>query len=453
MKNNIILSTDSYKPSHIKLYKDGVEYMQSYYESRSDNEKIKFFGLQFLLKEYLEGVVLTKEDIDEAEEFFSQHFGRDDVFDREAWEYILEEYEGRLPIRIYAQKEGGVYDSRTPLMVVESTDPKAFWLVNYLETILCQIWYPITIATNSWNIKNIIREYLYITSYLDEEDLEGMLNFKVHDFGYRGVSSVDTAGIGGMAHLVNFMGTDTLRGIEYARKYYNTDEMVGFSIPASEHSTMTSWGGRVGEVEAMENMLDKYPTGLIACVSDSYDIMNAITNIWGDELKDKILSRDGTLVVRPDSGDPVATTLKVFEALWDAFGGDTNSQGFRVLDSHVRIIQGDGIDVDMVKQILENYYQNDISAVNITFGSGGGLLQKFNRDTYKFAFKCNQVIIDGEEVDVRKFPKSFNSDGEYVESNKWSKGGDLKSTEGLELVFQNGYIEREQSFGEVRGSE
>ena len=453
-KDNIIKMTDSYKPSHSKLYKKGTTYMQSYLESRVPEEygeKVMLFGLQYFIKEYLTGRIVSYGDVVKARNFFESHFGRDDVFDEEGWKHIVKRYDGRLPVKIYAQPEGKPLDTRTPLIVVESTDPQVFWLVNYLETILAQVWYPSTIATNSYNAKKTIRYYMKETSELEGEDLEGALGFKLHDFGYRGVSSVETAGLGGMAHLVNFLGTDNLRGLEFADHYYGED-MAGFSIPASEHSTMTAWGGREGEADAMENMLDTYPDGLIACVSDSYDIIHAIKNIWGDQLKEKVLNRDGTLVVRPDSGDPIVATLKVFEALWEAFGGDVNSKGYRVLNSKVRMIQGDGIDLDMLETILDNFKRHNISAENITFGSGGGLLQKFNRDTFKFAFKCNQVITNGEEMDVRKFPKEFDSDGNYVESNKFSKGGDLKSTEGLELVFENGYLVKEQKFEDVRNN-
>jgi nicotinamide phosphoribosyltransferase len=448
---NLILLTDSYKQSHSKIYADGTTYMQSYFESRSDeSQEIVFFGLQYFLKEYLEGVRITEADVEEAREFAKAHFGRDDVFDYEGWLYIARDLGGKLPIRVYALPEGTVTSARKPLIVVESTDEKVFWVVNYLETLLSQIWYPTTVTTYSRGIKKTISKYLKQTSDLEGDAFNGVLNFRLHDFGFRGVSSFETSGLGGMAHLVNFLGTDTLSAILFSNKYYKSG-VNAYSIPASEHSTMTSHGGRDGEVLAMERMLNQYPNGLIACVSDSYDIMNAITNIWGGVLKDKVMGRDGTLVIRPDSGDPIQTTLNVFNGLWDAFGGSINSKGYRVLDSHVRMIQGDGIDAEMVEKILYNFKLNKISAENIAFGSGGGLLQKHNRDTFKFAFKCNRVIIDGADVDVRKSPMEFNEKGEYVQSFKYSKGGDLlNGDDGFIPVFENGVVLNETTFDEVR---
>jgi len=230
---------------------------------------------------------------------------------------------------------------------------------------------------------------------------------------------------------------------------------------------MTAW---TEEVNAMENMLDQYPTGLIACVSDSYDIMRAINEYWGTKLKDKILNRDGRLVVRPDSGDPLVSTEKVIEALWDKFGGTVNDKGYKVLHPNIRMIQGDGIDLDVIEDILSNFERLGFSSENIVFGSGGGLLQKFNRDTYKFAFKCSLIEINGEVRDVRKFPKEWNKNGEYVESFKISKSGRLdliKTKDGyqtidvrykhfdphpleLKTVFENGELLIDYTFDEIR---
>lgn len=332
-----------------------------------------------------------------------------------------------------------------------NTDPNCYWLSNYLETLLVQVWYPMTVCTNSREQKRVILKYL------DETGDPSLLGFKLHDFGFRGVSSVESAGIGGCAHLVNFLGTDTLAALVVGREYYNED-CAGFSVPASEHSTITSWG-RDKEADAMRNMLESYPTGLVACVSDSFNVFNACSEIWGKQLKDLVMSRDGTLVVRPDSGDPETIVLKVHELLGEAFGTTVNSKGFKVLDPHVRIIQGDGVDYESLKAILENLKKNKWSADNIAFGSGGALLQKLNRDTLKCAFKCSSVVIDGKESEVYKDP--ITDPGKVSKKGRLSllKGEDgaYKTVQGeavrgdcLVEVFRDGVLLRDWSLNEIR---
>lgn len=463
---NLALMTDSYKASHYKQYPKGTTKVFSYFESRQTDTDITFFGLQAILKKYFEGRVITEEKVEEAKEFFDAHFGREDSFNYEGWMRIAKEFDGKLPLKIRAVPEGTTVPGRNVLFTVENTHDDFYWLTNYMETLLCQVWYPTTVATNSRMIREILEEYNKETS---DSDAVEVTNFQCHDFGYRGVSSVETAGLGAAAHLLWFLGTDTLRGIEVARKFYD-EQIAGFSIPASEHSTMTVW---LEEVDAMENMLDQYPDGMVACVSDSYDIMRAINEYWGIELKEKILNRDGRLVVRPDSGDPIKSTENVIKALWDNFGGEVNSKGYKVLHPNIRMIQGDGIDREMIKEILENFKELEFSSENIAFGSGGGLLQRHDRDTFRFAFKASLAIVNGEVRDVRKSPKAFNSEGEYVESPKYSKAGRLElyrnpakdmeyfthdDREPLPLdlpkvmntVFENGELKNEQTFEEIR---
>lgn len=467
MINNIILKTDSYKPSQWKQYPKGTTKVYSYFESRQTKTPITFFGLQQILKKHFVGRVVTREKVEQARSFFNQHFGRDDVFNYDGWMYIVEKHNGKLPLKINAVPEGTTVDGSNVLFTVENTDDVCYWLTNYVETILSHVWYASTVATNSRNLRELLIDYAEHTS---DSDAESIVNFQMHDFGYRGVSSDETAGMGGLAHLIMFYGTDNLASIAYANEFYNETEMIGFSIPASEHSTMTSWGGPEGEPLAMENMLDSYPTGMIACVSDSFDIMNAVSNIWGDKLRDKILNRDGRLVVRPDSGDPVTSTLKIVEALWSKFGGEINSKGYKVLHPNIRMIQGDGIDFETTVDILKTFEMRGFSSENIAFGSGGGLLQKFNRDTYKFAFKCSSIEINGEEVDVRKFPKEWNENSEYVRSFKTSKKGKVKlyqtvdgkyytatepevfmDNEVMRTVFEDGRLLVDDAFSEIRG--
>ncbi|XP_042233462.1 nicotinamide phosphoribosyltransferase-like isoform X2 [Homarus americanus] len=276
------------------------------------------------------------------------------------------------------------------------------WVTNYFETIFVQVWYPMTVATNSRIQKQIIHQYLKDT----HDNLES-LPFLLHDFGYRGASSVESAAIGGASHLVNFKGTDTIAALAFLRKYYHSP-MAGFSIPASEHSTVTTWG-RSGESSAFRNMMEAFPDGAVACVSDSYDIWKCCEKIWGEELRDAVIKRGkngGTLLIRPDSGDPPSVVLKCLEILGKAYGTTVNSKGYKLLPPYLRVIQGDGISYRTIGVILENLKVHGWCAANVVFGSGGSLLQKVDRDTQKCAYKCSYAVINGEGVDVYKQPIS-----------------------------------------------
>lgn len=414
---NVLLDTDSYKFSHWKQYPPNTTAMFSYFESRGGRfPKTVFFGLQYFLKQFLSHRI-TVEQVEEAAEFANAHGV---PFNHEGWTRIATELEGKIPVRIRAVPEGTVVPTSNILMSVESTDPETFWVVSWLETLLVRLWYSTTVATLSHYTKKLIMNFLEETA----DDPEAEINFKLHDFGSRGVSSQESAAIGGAAHLVNFMGSDTVAGIYLANKVYNHD-MAGFSIPASEHSTMTMWG-RDNEAKAYENMLEVYgEQPIFACVSDSYDIFNAASNIWGDKLKDRVINYEGTLVVRPDSGDPVEVCLELMNRLATAFGTTKNSKGYEVLNHNVRIIQGDGVNYDSIERILTALMENGYSATNIAFGMGGGLLQKdIHRDTQKFAFKCSSANVNGKEIDVYKDPATS--------SMKKSKKGKL------ELVEQSG---------------
>lgn len=409
--NNILLNTDSYKASHWLQYPPGTEYVYSYIESRGgEYDKTVFFGLQAFMKEYLTQPI-TQEMIDEADAFWKAH---GEPFNREGWEYILKAHKGYLPVRIDALPEGIVMDTRNALVTIVNTDPKCYWLTSYLETALLRgVWYPTTVATISWHIKQTIKKYLEQTG-----DLAG-LPFKLHDFGARGVSSEQSAALGGMAHLVNFMGSDTVSGVLAAKRYYN-EPMAGFSIPAAEHSTITTWGKtEEGETAAYRNMLKQYakPGSLVAVVSDSYDIFKACERIWGETLRQEVIDSGATVVIRPDSGDPVATVLKVAQILDEKFGSTKNSMNYKVLNN-VRIIQGDGVNPTSIDLILHTLKTNGYSADNIAFGMGGALLQHMNRDTQEFAMKASAIMVNGEWRDVSKNPVG--------QTSKKSKGGRFK---------------------------
>ncbi|CAM3690822.1 nicotinate phosphoribosyltransferase [Mucilaginibacter galii] len=464
-RENFILLADAYKYAHHKLYYPGTTQIYSYLESRGGmfNETI-FFGLQYFLKEYLQGPAFTQQDLDEAEGFLKQVFGRDDVFDKTKFQYILDTYNGHLPIKIKAVAEGTAVPTSNVLMTIENTDPECYWLTNFLETLLMQVWYPCTVATLSNQIHKVITRFFNETA---TEGAEAGIDFVLNDFGFRGVGSVESAKIGGAAHLINFSGSDNLAGSQMAINYYDAQKAYGLSIPATEHSICTLLG-REGELEIFRHVLKSFPTGTIACVSDSYNIFKACEEYWGTELHDEILNREGTLVIRPDSGDPIMTLLAIFEILFNKFGFTTNAKGYKVLPPQVRVIQGDGVNYEAIINIYEALKLNGISAENLVLGMGGALLQKVDRDTQKFALKCSSAIINGQEVAVEKNPTEMDEHGNITPSFKKSKGGRLKLVkingifktvnehdypnlpDELHAVFENGMLVNAIAFEQVR---
>lgn len=410
--NSIVLNVDSYKSSMFKQYPPGTEVVYSYVESRGGADSVTNLGLQTFIKDVLMKQV-TKEEVEYAAEFWAAH---GEPFPKEEWMYIVEEYEGRLPLSIRGLDEGLNVPTGTPVATIYNTDPKCFWLTTWVETAMLRaIWYPSTVATRSLAIQKVIKEYLKKSG-----DVAG-LPFKLHDFGARGASSYETAMLGGMAHLATgAMGTDNVTGIFGAEKWYDADpKATGYSIPAAEHSTVTSWG-RENEVKAYSNMIDQFskPGSIYAVVSDSYDIFNATEQLWGNELRDKVVSSGGTLVIRPDSGDPVVVLPRLFLAIQQSFGTTKNDKGYKVLNN-VRFLWGDGIDLMSIQSILRTLVDvMGFSADNIAFGTGGNLLQKMDRDTFKFAMKASAAKINGQWVPVLKEP--ITDSGKKSKSGKFS---------------------------------
>jgi nicotinamide phosphoribosyltransferase len=460
LAKNIILNTDSYKSSMFKQYPAGTTGVYSYIESRGGRyDSTVFFGLQAFIKEYLLDPI-TQQDIDVADEILTAH---GEPFNRAGWQYILDQHAGYLPVVIRAVPEGTVVPVKNVLATIENTDPECFWLTTWLETALLRaIWYPTTVATQSYTIKRVILDYLEKTGD------PATIGFKLHDFGARGVSSLESAGIGGAAHLVNFMGTDTISGLLFAREYYSAG-IAGFSIPAAEHSTITSWG-RENEAKAYENMLNQFarPGSIVAVVSDSYDIYNAAEKLWGEELRQQVVDSGATVVIRPDSGDPDAVCRQLVQILDKKFGSTVNSKGYKVLNN-VRLIQGDGVNEHTIRMILGSFQVYGYSADNIAFGMGGALLQQIDRDTQKFAMKCSSVEINGVWRDVQKDPVTdpgkrsktgritlWRGGNEWASSVEPPKGwydkgfGEFELV--LEEVYRNGKLVKEISFDKVRAN-
>jgi len=459
MNKNICLTTDSYKLNHWNQYPKGTEKVYSYFECRKGSKfaETPFFGLQYIIKNHLIGVVVTREKIENAAKLCKVHFGDEKYFNREGWEYILNNYGGKLPIVIKAVEEGTVVPINNVLMTVENTDSKCFWLTNFLESLLSQVWYPLTVAALSREVKVNIKEYLDLTSD------GGLLNFGLHDFGFRGASSYETAGIGGAAHLINFLGTDTVVAMEVAMNYYNANlDGLAYSVAATEHSVMTALG-KDGEEQVVDNLLNEYPTGILSVVADSYDIYNFVDNIVGMKFRDRILARDGVFVVRPDSITPTHQTPEeemvwIVENLWANIGGTINSKGYKLIHRKVRVLWGDGIDIEGIKKILYAVTKAGFATENIAcFGMGGGLLQKVNRDTQRCAFKSSAQYRDGKWHDIFKNPKDQSKsskkgklkltkvDGKFVTVGENDLGEDY-----LKVVFENGVLVKEIDFATVR---
>lgn len=457
MNPNLILMTDSYKLGHWSQYPVDTEAVYSYFESRkgAQYDETVFFGLQAILEQYLEGQVVTMADIEEARELARHHFGMDSLFHIAGWMHIVEKHDGYLPLRIKAVPEGTPVPTGNVLMTVESTDPYCYWLTNAVESLLTHVWAPSTVATMSRHAKKVINSYL-------EQSSDGAgSDFMLHDFGYRGVSSHESAAIEGAGHLVNFKGTDTLPAMILARDHYDADfSSLAFSVPATEHSVMTSMGPE-GEPDIVERLIRCHPTGIVSCVGDSYDIYNFVTNIMGVQFKDAIMARDGKFVVRPDSPTPEMPTpaeqvVWILKSLWKTFGGTENSKGFKVLDPHVGVLWGDGIDVSDMKDIMHAAVVNGFSAENLVFGMGGGLLQKINRDTQRFAFKASAIKRSGQWHDVYKRPRDITKASKRGRFSLIEFEGKLitvnnaDSRDLLHTVFENGIVLNRSTFDDVR---
>lgn len=460
-----MLATDSYKLGHASMYPEGTETVYSYLEARAGAKypETVFFGLQPILQR-LAGTQFTQHDINEAAVLVGHHLGRG-AFNYDGWQHILDEHAGHLPIRIKAVPEGSVIPTGNVLMTVENTDPECFWLTNALESLLLHVWYPTTVASRSRAVKKMLAAKLTGAG----ASLDG-LDFMLHDFGYRSTTGDEAAGVGGAAHLVNFKGTDTVVALAFAHNSYGADlSTLGFSVPATEHSVMTALGSQEGEHEQAERILDQNPDGILSVVADSfniYEFVDEVCTTW----KDKILARDGVFVVRPDSTTPVhpAPALLVediLQTLWRSYGGTETEKGFRVLDPHVRVLWGDGIDERGIEKIINRAMLSGFSPENLVFGMGGGLLQKLDRDTQRFAFKSSAQKRDGVwHEDVCKQP---------LDESKRSKSGRLKLVNGMKgyktcpegffpedrsdilpdemrLVFENGVLHNVSTFDEIR---
>lgn len=418
---NPITDTDSYKIlGHYGMLPEGVTRTFSYCESRGGRyPEHVFFGLQpWLIR--LASTPITEAMVLEAEDLAMKHGGS---FNKEGWMTIVNELGGRLPVEIKAVREGTIVPARNVLVTVENTDPRFPWLPGYLETaLLRQVWYSTTIATRAWRMKQGIQKVFEQTS----DNLDG-LDFALHDFSARGCSSSEANLLGATAHLTSFKGTDSFDALRYAKQYYGSGT-AGFSVPATEHSIMCSWG-KLAEVEAVREIIRRFggPGKTVSIVADTYNVFQ-MANLCA-ALADWIKSTGTTLAFRPDSGKPLDVLPHVLRSLEKGFGSIANSKGYKVLDG-VKVLWGDGIDEDSYLKPFEVAIMHGYAADNIIIGSGGGLMQaNTDRDTGKFAFKASAIEEYGVWKGIAKDP--------ITDPGKKSKRGRLKlidTEDGLQTV-------------------
>jgi nicotinamide phosphoribosyltransferase len=437
----ITTNSDSYKQTHYLQYPPDTEYVHSYLTARRLGTTIIPHGFQYQIKKYLTGNLVSRAAMLHAKNLGRQHFGSDQ-FNWAGWDYIWSRHNGHLPLLIKAIPEGRPTEPQAPLLTVCNTDPKVPWLVNYVETLLVQTWFPTRVMTKDRSYLQLFLNYLELTGDPAEAP------FKLHDFGFRGVSSRESAAIGGAAHLGYFRGTDTFGpALEHIIDYYYGTGAEGISIPAAEHSTITSWG-RDHELAAFENMLAVYAHTPFSAISDNYDIEYAIKVLWGEKLRKKVLARDAKnfVAIRLDSGNPVDGVLNALTWAGDRFGKQKNKKGYYELPPQVRFLQGDGVNGASMAEILEATTQKGWSFANYAFGMGGALLQKLSRDDDSVVMKCCGIKRRNHVwEDVYKQPKGDPSKGSLPRSIIAEQERVL-----CQDIFHNGQMENESTWAEIR---
>jgi nicotinamide phosphoribosyltransferase len=412
------LVTDGYKVGHIVQYPPGTRKVFSNITPRKgrneDDEGVIFFGLQAVIRHYL---------IDYARETF---FDRDEdevieEYERAMYDYLGVPFDGShfralhrlgfLPLEIRAVEEGRFVPYGVPVLTIENTLEEFYWLTNYVETLLSSaLWQATTSATTAFKYRVLLEEWADRTG-----SPQDFVPWQGHDFSFRGMSSPESALMSGMAHLTAFTGTDTIPAVAGLRRYYNATGLIGGSVPATEHSVMCA-GGKDDELATFQRLLDLYPTGILSVVSDTWDLWKVLTE-YLPALKDQILARNGKLVVRPDSGDPVKIICGdpsalagspqnkgVIRLLDEVFGHTLTDKGSKVLDSHVGCIYGDSITLERCNQICDGLAASGYASANMVFGIGSYTYQYVTRDTHGFAMKATWADVNGEENMLFKDP-------------------------------------------------
>jgi len=502
-----LTDTDAYKLGHIHMYPEGTEYVLSNFTDRGsrlpDVTHTVHFGLQAFLKDWLEQewaqFFQSEEEIVVAlyEEFTTSILGPNNI----GTDHIRALHRlGYLPLRFRSLPEGALVPLRVPKFTVENTHPDFFWLTNYIETALsAAIWQPATSATIAHRFRKLLDSWALKTT----GSTEGV-QWQGHDFSFRGMAGIFAAAASGAGHALSFTGSDNLNVINFVDDFYGPAEgLIVGSVPASEHSVATAFGPS-DEKGYFLRLLEQNPTGILSAVSDSYDLFNVLTNVL-PEIKDQIMARDGKLVIRPDSGDPVdiltgtltlnehqlgnsrnnqkqfdllrfntledqggvltPTQKGTVELLWDVFGGTINEQGYKVLDPHIGVIYGDSITYDRALAIFQRLEAKGFASTNVVFGVGSFTYQYQTRDTFKSAMKATWVQVNGEGIDIYKDPKTDDGtkksargritvaqkNGEY---ELWDGrlGSEFEGSEVdfLQTVWEDGHFVKEYTFAEIR---
>jgi len=435
---NLILATDIYKFSHPSAYAPNVTGMYAYQEARTKGDIIVPFGAQMLVMKTLANNV-TKKMVDHAEKFCRKNNA---AFDRAKWDYIIEKYDGYLPVTVRTVAEGTPVMSGNVILTVECTDPEVFWLASYIETFLLRgIWYPTTIATQGRLMKQKFAHFYEISGAMLDN-----LVWAMNDFGARGVTSAEQAEIGGAAHMVNFKGSDTTEGIDAANIYYNDVMSSDFAVSATEHSIECSFGLEdAGEREYLKHTIELFmPRGIGSIVIDGKDVYRAVRTLCEPEFVNLVKTSGGKLVARPDSGDMMEIVPWILQQFEAAYGYALNRKGFKQLNN-VGVIQGDGIDLLSSQSLMGKIVALGYSADVFVMGSGGGLLQKVNRDTFKFAQKASAILVDRKWVPIAKDP--------VTDPGKKSKAGRVSLAHKIGGTSPQDYVSYDIDLGVPSGYE
>jgi nicotinamide phosphoribosyltransferase len=482
---NPLFLTDGYKTGHHQQYPKGTTLVYSNFTPRSNKyapagcAHVVSFGQQMVMQQIHEAF---------EKEFFSKP--KDEVcgeMKRELSMYLGTDYDvshfeflhdlGYLPIEVKALPEGSLVPMKVPVLTIYNTHPDFYWITNYLETIISNLlWKPMTSATIAHEYRKVL------TKWQEKTDAERgwFIDWQGHDFSMRGMDSVDAVISSGLGHLTSFSGTDSLPAIYGARKHYGATEFVGGSVNATEHSVMCA-GGKEDEVETFRRLLETYPTGILSVVSDTWDLWKVCTEHLVT-LKEEILARDGKLVIRPDSGDPVDILCGKFndkgepvskyrnipidkgviELLWDVFGGTVNEQGYKVLDPHIGAIYGDSITIARADEICARLEAKGFASTNVVLGIGSFTYQYNTRDTFGFAMKATYVEVNDEGREIFKDPitddgtkksatgllhvTKANNEYMLVDKVSWAEeaGGELQS------IYYDGEFENQTTLTEIK---